>query len=106
VRIGPDQDVAAAVELLTDVAAQVAADETIAPMLLSDPEVSAFEDLTGESVMLRVLAKTAPAKQWDVQRELRGRIRAAFLQRGMPLALPRREVLVERPVAHDQSSTT
>lgn len=105
VRIGPDQDVSAAVDLLTDVAARVAQDDAIAPMLLAEPEVSAFEDLTGESVMLRVLAKTAPAKQWDVQRELRARIREAFLERGLPLALPRREVLVERP-SQDQSSTT
>lgn len=108
VRVGPDQDVERVDAVLRGAATSLAADETVGPMLLDEPEVTSYEDLTGESVLLRAMVKTAPSKQWDVQRELRSRIRAALATEGVPLALPRREVLVEREakkVPQDQSST-
>ncbi len=116
VRVGPDQDVARVDAVLRAAATSLVGDETIGPLLLDEPEVTSFEDLTGESIMLRAMVKTAPAKQWDVQRELRSRIRTALVREGVPLALPRREVLVEREAAapapgpaagagQDQSST-
>jgi len=98
VRVGPDQDVTEALELLREATAGLAADEEIATVLLGEPEVTAFEDLSGESVLLRAAVKTAPAKQWEVQRALRERVRDVFVARGVALALPRREVLVEREV--------
>ena len=96
IRVGPDQDVDQALELLRAQAASLADDPEIGPLLLGDPDVTAFEDLTAEAVLLRAMVKVAPAKQWDVQRALRARIRGAFQADGVPLALPRREVLVER----------
>ncbi|WP_199423916.1 mechanosensitive ion channel family protein [Actinotalea solisilvae] len=109
VRVALDQDLDHVVGVLRAAATSVAADEAFAPLLLDDPEVTSFEDLTGESVMLRTLVKTVPSKQWEVQRELRSRIQSSLAAEGVPLALPRREVLVEREVprapAQDQSST-
>lgn len=108
VRVSLDQDVDQVGGVLRVAATSLAADEAFGPLLLDDPEVTSFEDLTGESVMLRAMVKTVPSKQWDVQRELRSRIRSALAAEGVPLALPRREVLVEREVpraAQDQSST-
>ncbi|MBX9245917.1 mechanosensitive ion channel family protein [Actinotalea ferrariae] len=98
-RVGPDQDVEHVAGLIRAAAASIVGDETVGPMLLDEPEVTSFEDLTGESVMIRTLVKTAPSKQWEVQRELRSRIRATLVAEGVALALPRREVLVERDVA-------
>lgn len=114
VRVGPDQDVREAAALLREAAAALAADEAMTPLLLAEPEVTSFEDLTGESVMLRAMVKTVPAKQWEVQRALRERVRDVFVAHGVPLAVPRREVVVERearPAEHgpsdgqDRSST-
>lgn len=102
VRVGPQEDVAAALELLRTAASGLADDETVAPVLLAAPEVTAFEDLSGESVMLRAMVTTAPAKQWDVQRALRARVREVFGAAGVALAVPRREVLVEREVRPGQ----
>jgi len=42
------------------------------------------------------MIKVAPAQQWIVQRALRARIRERFAAAQIPLALPRREVVVER----------
>ena len=45
--------------------ASLADDEDVAPLLLDDPAVTAYEDLSGESVRLRTMVKTVPGKQWD-----------------------------------------
>ena len=102
VRVGPDQDVDQAVGLLRQAAATMLTDETLGPDLLGEPEVTAFEELSGESVLLRVMVKVGPAKQWEVQRHLRSRIKAAFTGEGIVLALPRREVQVEREAHIDR----
>lgn len=94
VLVTPDQDVEAAAELLRTAAGSLADDEDVAPLLLDDPAVTAYEDLTGEAVRLRTMIKTVPGQQWAVQRVLRRRIRDAFAGAGVPLALPHREVHV------------
>jgi len=96
VRVLSDQDVPRVRELLLQAAAEVAADPDLGPAILTDAEVAGIEDLTAEGVMLRLLVKTAPSRQWDVARELRARIRVILAREGIDLALPRREVLVER----------
>ena len=101
VLIASDGDVERAKQVLQQAAEDIAADEDLAPHLLWDPEVTGFEDLSAESVRLRLMIKVAPAQQWVVQRALRGRIRERFAAAKIPLALPRREVVhevvVERP---------
>ena len=98
VRVMADDDVPRVRELLLAAAAEVAADPELGPSVLEDPEVAGIEDLTAEGVLLRLLVKTAPSTQWDVARELRARIRVGLTEQGISLALPRREVVVERPV--------
>ena len=103
VLVGPDEDVARAVELVRAAAAELTEDPDLAPLLLAEAEVTGFEDLSAESVRLRAMIRVAPAKQWLIQRELRARIVRRFRDDGVALALPRREVLVERPV-HDETA--
>ncbi|GAA2724791.1 mechanosensitive ion channel protein MscS [Cellulomonas aerilata] len=97
VRVLADDDVPRVRDLLLAAAAEVAADPELGHTVLEDPEVAGIEDLTAEGVMLRLLVKTAPSKQWDVARELRAKIRDSMRAQGIELALPRREVVVERP---------
>ncbi|MCV2396218.1 mechanosensitive ion channel family protein [Actinotalea sp. M2MS4P-6] len=105
VLVTPEQDVTAAVDQLRSAAAAVADDPDIAPLLLDEPGVTAYEDLSAEAVRLRVMIKTVPGKQWDVQRALRSRIRDTFARAGVALALPHREVQVRnRAAAQDQNS--
>ena len=97
VRVLADQDVQRVQRLLLRAAAEVAADPELGPAILEDAEVAGIEDLTAEGgAMLRVLIKTAPSRQWDVARALRARIRVTLHAEGIELALPRRELLVER----------
>ncbi len=96
VLVPPEGDVARAVELLEQVADDVAADPETADDLLDEASVTSYEELTGEHVRLRMMVKVVPAKQWAVQRALRAGIRDRFAAEGVPIALGRREVLVER----------
>lgn len=96
VLVPSDADVDRATEALRAAAAEVGADAEVGPHLLGDPEVTAYEDLNAESVTLRLTIKVAPAQQWVVQRALRARIRDRFVAERIPLALPRREIVVER----------
>ncbi len=107
VQIGPDQDPDVALGLLREAAAALGTDPVVAPLLLEDPAVTAFEDLSGESVKLRAMVKTVPAQQWVVQRALRAQIQRTFGAGGVPLALPRQEVrLASVPVAtQDQTKS-
>jgi small-conductance mechanosensitive channel len=41
------------------------------------PEVWGIEEISGDSVTVRVIARTAPLRQWEVGRELRERLKAA-----------------------------
>ena len=95
VQVPPDADVDTAMEVLRAAARDLAGDPDLAPHLLADAEVTGFEDLRAEAVMLRAIIKVAPAKQWVVQRALRGRIRERFAEAGIAMALPR-QVFVER----------
>ena len=107
VLVRPDQDIERATDLLRSVGEQIAQDDQLAPYLLADAEVTGYEDLSAEAVRLRLMIKTAPARQWEVQRVVRARIKDAFEAEGVLLALPRREVFVERdakPEPQDQSS--
>lgn len=92
VLVPPDDDVERATDRLRAAAASLAGEEDLAPLLLAEPEVTGYEDLTGDGVRLRVMIKTAPGKQWEVQRALRARIRDELRDAGLTLALPRREV--------------
>ncbi|NCT91719.1 mechanosensitive ion channel family protein [Cellulomonas sp. APG4] len=105
VLVPPGSDVDQATALLRGAVDELAADERLGDLLLEEASVTAYEDLTAEAVTLRLMVKTAPAAQWEVQRELRARIRSGFEAAGVPLALPRREVLVEREVTGSATGT-
>ena len=50
-------------------------------VLLEAPEVWGIQELSGESVVMRVTARTAPLRQWDVARELRERLKNSLAGR-------------------------
>ncbi len=72
------EDVDRVVTVLRDVAAGLAADPDWGQLLLGDPEVPGVENINDQGVVVRVMAKTLPLKQWDVARELRRRIKYRF----------------------------
>jgi small-conductance mechanosensitive channel len=80
------QDLARVQEVLRRVGRELAADEEFSDLILEEPEVWGVEALSAGSVVVRIVARTAPQKQWEVARVLRARIKEAFDAEGLPLS--------------------
>jgi small-conductance mechanosensitive channel len=52
-------------------------------VMLEAPEVWGAQEISTEEVTMRVVAKTAPLRQWEVERELRARVKAALHEAGV-----------------------
>jgi small-conductance mechanosensitive channel len=88
------EDTDAVVDLLREVADQLAQDPRFAPSILAPLEVLGVEAFGDSQVTLKVRMKTVPLKQWEVGRELRRRIKKAFDARGIEIPFPHRVVIV------------
>ncbi len=57
-------------------------------LMLEKPEVWGAQELSSREVTMRIVAKTAPMRQWEVARELRARVKAALDAAGVAAAGP------------------
>jgi small conductance mechanosensitive channel len=78
--VANDTDLKKAEEVLQGVFAEFRKDF---PDLVEAPKLLGVEDISRQNVILRILARTAPMSQWDVERELRKRIKVAFDESGI-----------------------
>jgi small-conductance mechanosensitive channel len=68
-------------------------------LMLEKPEVWGAQELSGKEVTMRIVAKTAPMRQWEVARELRARVKAALDEAGVAPAGPDTIVITAPPSA-------
>jgi len=92
VGIAYDEDVTRVRDLLQLTAHELAEEEDFRDLVLEEPEVWGVEALTAEAVVVRVVVKTVPLKQWDVARALRERIKKAFDEHGVRVPYPQRSI--------------
>jgi small-conductance mechanosensitive channel len=52
-------------------------------VMLEAPEVWGAQEISGDEVVMRMVAKTAPLRQWEVEREMRARVKAALYAAGI-----------------------
>jgi small conductance mechanosensitive channel len=57
-------------------------------VILERPEVWGVQDVTSDSVVMRVIARTAPLRQWEVGRELRELLQLAVARMSAPADSP------------------
>lgn len=84
------EDVDRAIETLESLGEEFWEDPEWRPLLLEQPEVPGVERLDDSAVVLRLIGKTMPLKQWDVMRELRRRIKNRFDAEGIEIPFPHR----------------
>ena len=77
------EDVDRVMNILEDVGKSMMEDATLKEMILEKPVVIGINDFGDSQVKLQVLVKTVPLKQWEVGRDLRKRIKAAFDREGI-----------------------
>jgi small-conductance mechanosensitive channel len=66
-------------------------------LMLEKPEVWGAQELSSKEVIMRIVAKTAPMRQWEVARELRARVKAALDEAGVAAAGPDTIVITAPP---------
>jgi moderate conductance mechanosensitive channel len=82
------EDVDRVMEVLRDLLQEFHADAEWGALLLEEPVVPGVENFADSAVVIRVMAKTLPLKQWDVARELRRRIKNRFDLEGIEIPFP------------------
>ncbi len=58
-------------------------DPTWRAVMLEAPEVWGVQEISTDEVIMRIVAKTAPLRQWEVEREMRARVKAALQHAGI-----------------------
>ncbi|MEW9530101.1 mechanosensitive ion channel family protein [Microbispora sp. NPDC049125] len=82
-----EADVAAVRDLLKDIAVDLWEDPDFRDTLIvEEPQVYGLEQVSGTSIIFRVTVKTAPARQLEVARELRLRVKRAFDEKSITFA--------------------
>jgi moderate conductance mechanosensitive channel len=76
-------DVGHATEVLERVGKEVYANERLRKMMLDEPTVMGIERMEVNTFSLRMVARTLPGMQFDVGREIRARVAAAFRSDGI-----------------------
>ncbi|MGH2820607.1 MAG: mechanosensitive ion channel family protein [Actinomycetota bacterium] len=93
VGVGYREDPGRVRKVLERVAAEVKDDPGIGSKLYSMPEILGVETLGEYEVVWRVIAETKPARQWEVGRELRERIKVAFDEERIEIPFPYRVMI-------------
>ncbi len=83
-----DEDVDRVTALLKSIGAGLEADPKFAPWILAPIEVFGVDSFGEAQITVKLRIKTRPLRQWDVGRELRGRIIRRFKEEEIQLSKP------------------
>ncbi|WXL27921.1 mechanosensitive ion channel family protein [Ectopseudomonas mendocina] len=88
-----------ALALVREVAGELRSDRIVSRNIWSPLEMQGVESFDNGQAILRFRFKTAPIKQWEVQRAFNLLLRQKLDARGLELAMPRLNVQLTRPKA-------
>lgn len=92
-------DVDQASEVIKRVADEMAAEEAYASDFLGEPDIWGVQNLSPDSVDIRLVIKTTPGTQWAIARELRRRIKYALEDADIEIPFPQRTVWLRTDAA-------
>ncbi len=95
VSISYREDVDQVFELLKQMGKELAAEEPWKSVLLEPLQIFGVERFGESELVIRVVVKTVPLKQWEVGRELRRRIKIRFDEKGIQFPFPHRVLIRE-----------
>ena len=87
-----DADVDKAIKALWQIGKVLDEESILADAVIEEPTVTGIEGLDESAVRLRIMVKTEPGFEWDVQRYLRRQIRLEFAEQGIDIAFPTRQI--------------
>ena len=68
--------------------------------IIEEPVMLGIDKIENSQMVIRIMLKTIPSKQWDVVRELRKRVKLAFDYEKISLPFPQYIVWVNRPISY------
>jgi len=78
------------IDLLTQIGKELEAEEPYKSAILEPAQILGVERFGESQLVIRMIVKTVPLKQWEVGRELRRRIKNRFDEKGIQIPLPHR----------------
>lgn len=97
VQVSRDENIERVRGVLEDLFAELDRDPAFRGGLFSPPTVLGVETLGDYQVVVRVVAETRPSRRWDVERELRKRIKQRLDDRGVGVPLAPLVITAQRP---------
>jgi moderate conductance mechanosensitive channel len=94
IEVDRDTDVASAINVIKQTADAMWHEEGWRDAILTEPDVWGIEELSAQSMKIRLVVQTLPLEQWRVARELRARIKAAL--DGAGIETPRETITYRR----------
>lgn len=89
-----DTDVPHAMKVIQSVLDEVAADPEWGALILDEPEVWGVEAFGASEIVIRGVVKVIPGKQFNINREIRKRMKVAFDAEGIQIPFPQRTVWI------------
>jgi small conductance mechanosensitive channel len=90
-------DIDQIVDLLVQIGKEMESEEPYKSAILEPLQVLGVEKFDESQMVIRMMVKTVPLKQWDVGRELRRRIKIRFDENGIQLPFPHRVLIWGEP---------
>jgi len=91
------EDIDQVIDLLIRIGKDLESEEPYKSAILEPLQVLGVEKFDESQMVIRMMVKTAPLKQWDVGRELRRRIKIRFDEKGIQLPFPQRVLIWGEP---------
>lgn len=92
--IAYDADIDRALELIKSVALEMDKDPQWQHQIIETPQVLGIDNFGDRGLIIRVLIKTQPLKQWDVAREYRYRLKVTLDKAGISIPVPQQAIWV------------
>lgn len=87
-----NSDMKKVIKVINEVGADLAKDKEWKEMIKEPPKFLRIDEFADSGIVVKILGKTAPIKQWDVSGELRLRLKEAFDREGIEIPFPQRVI--------------
>jgi small conductance mechanosensitive channel len=87
------EDVDHVTEVLRQIGSELAAEEPWKGAILEPLQILGVEQFGESQLVIRMIVKTVPLKQWEVGRELKRRIKNRFDEKGISIPFPHRVLI-------------
>lgn len=89
-------DVEKAIRIIGEISDSMMRDRAWQKEILEAPVLLGVDEFSQQGIIIRVWIKTKPLKQWPIGREYRRRLKIAFDEAGIDLALPHQKIWISQ----------